>query len=316
MYGISRDVTILQVLILSKLCKSNFLICSSTSCYQHVNVYNVVVHKEPLWLFYSEDLYSLNGLSIPVLAEILKSCCGGMLNLCFTKSLYISRIVNHFIAECKLFFPDVTNNTVVDRFSQENICEFIEHMERLYSNLNAALFREPSFSLSNQLVHRPVGADGVLWLHKSIDLLVESLCSSQLSFNMLLTEMKKNPNHCHPLYDSQNFCTTLHFLVIHVLQCILYLLDIDMELMSSVVYSLCPKLTFEHEPTQECLVTTIIQYEYRTAIFESLCVSTDKYECRCIVRKEEKLSRVFLAKDTLMGYEKNWLTRISQRLFA
>ena len=298
--------------IVSRLCKASLPVPPSAS--RIVDLYSVIAKEEPAWLCYPVELYRLHlfDLPAPILSFAAKSCSSDTLPVkaCRDKSSCISIIIDHFILERNIFISAMRNQTTT--FSQESLCIFVGHIERLYGTSVAALLREPPFQLSPCLVHRPSLSGGLQWFHESIDELVRRLRSS-FSADALRGELKKIPAHRRPVYDSRHHHKTSNSLVVHVFRRVLYLLAIDMGPLSKIVLSLCPGLNFNYEPSPEHLIDIIVENEYGSSIFKCLSKSVvGKDERAKNSRREKKFSKVQTAKDALERYETSWPSLVPQ----
>lgn len=131
-----------QYMICSYVCRPSLVAPLSG---QNVDVYSVIPQEEPAWLFHSENLYRLHlsQLPPPVLAFAAKPCSTDPQKVPRKKSSSISKIIDHFVSERNIFIPAVRNGATI--FSQDRMCIFVDHTERLYGASVAALLRGPPF---------------------------------------------------------------------------------------------------------------------------------------------------------------------------
>lgn len=83
---------------------------------------------------------------------------------CHNKGFYISKIVEHFVTEHKMFISELEVKFLTGIYMQGKMCIFVEHIERFYGHSCSALFCEPPFILSSIFVHKPSGIDGIMSL--------------------------------------------------------------------------------------------------------------------------------------------------------
>ena len=107
--------------------------------------YSAVVEEVPPWMpvLYSEEHYRLH-LSgqlktLLVSSVLVESCYGHDRSLQAgrgNKSFYIMKLIDHFIAERKIFLSNlkVRNEWHCMEGFQETLCIFVEHMEKLWKN--------------------------------------------------------------------------------------------------------------------------------------------------------------------------------------
>ena len=134
--------------IISRLCTVTQLVPLAAS---HTDkIYNVISQKIPAWLFHSDELFRLHLSQLPfaVLYFVVKSCCasGSPQKSSRNKTSLVSNIIDHFISERNVFVSAIRNGTII--FSQDNLCDFVKHTEKLYGTSVAALLRESPFLLS------------------------------------------------------------------------------------------------------------------------------------------------------------------------
>lgn len=208
-YSLKIIVSISHCRIISKLCKAPPR-APPIACENGVDVYSVVTdtREGPAWLFQSDELYRarLSSLSASVLFSSAKSCSGNLHKIYCNRSSSISKIIDHYVLERNLFVSSVRNGNNI--FSQDLLCDFVEHTERLYGIPVAALLREPPFKLSTCFERRPHISGGLQWFHETTDELVRRL--RKLSFKALLCELRKILAHRRPAYDLENHQITLN----------------------------------------------------------------------------------------------------------
>jgi len=246
------------------------------------------IDKElPAWLFYTDELYTLHlsAISVSDLAAAAR-CCSQISDdgkSTHAKSLYISKIVSHFVSQRARLISLSTVKGV-------SYIAFVAFMEKTYGSTVAASLREPPFVLTS-VINRNCHPSLLVWFNESIEDLVYRLRSIKLQ--SLLDSIKRIPAYRRPTYDRSSHRKTANIFVDHLLRRLSYLFSLTSSELYEITLALHCYVTSELDTSSEVLIESIIRYEYSNMLIDAISTPVmDRSEHLKLERRNEKQAKV------------------------